>query len=174
MMPGNASGSVIDAKTHAREPPNVRRRRFEAPVDGLDRQANRTDHQREAHDRRRERGAGPAEREDDSEPFVEQAADRSALAEEHEKREADDDRRQHERQMHDGVDQDFAGEPRAREHVGDENGDRQAADDADDRDPQAEKNDADSPRGSIQAIAATSVTAKPYLSQIGAAAAERR
>ena len=100
---------MIDANTHAREPPSVRRGGFEAPIDGFDGEPNRPDHQRKSHDRRGERGAGPPEGEHDAEPFVEQASDRPALAEQHEQREAHDDRRQHQGQMNEGVDQYLAG-----------------------------------------------------------------
>ena len=39
------------------------------------------------------------------EPVVEQAADRTTLPEQHQQREADDDRRQYQRKVNDGVDQ---------------------------------------------------------------------
>ncbi len=63
MMPGSASGSVIDAKTHEARAAQRSRRDLEPPVDGRDRQADRADHERKAHDGGGQRRAGPAERE---------------------------------------------------------------------------------------------------------------
>ena len=75
------SGRVTVRKTQSGLAPKVPRRRLQAPVDRLDREADRPHHQREAHDGAGERRAGPAEGEDDAEGLVEQGADRPAPAE---------------------------------------------------------------------------------------------
>ena len=89
--------------------PSVRAADSEARVDGLDREADRAHHQRKSHDRRGERGARssgtrtrcPAARgARRSDPGVPKSTS-SAIA--------DDDRRQHERQVHDGVEERLAG-----------------------------------------------------------------
>ena len=128
-------------------------RRFETLIDGVDGKANRADHQRKSHDCRGERGAGPAEGEDDAEPFVEPASDRTVLAEQHKEREADDDGREHERKVNESVEQDLSGKARSRKHVGDQNGKRQAENDAYKRHPQTEQNDADLFGCSVRAFA---------------------
>ena len=119
------------------------RRDFEPLVDGFDRQPDRAHHQREAHQRRRERRAGPAEREHDPEPFVEQAPDGAALAEEHQQRKADDHRRQHERKVDDRIDHRLPGKRVARQSIGDGDRDRQAAENADHGHPEAQRQDSD-------------------------------
>ncbi|MFN5281384.1 MAG: hypothetical protein ACK5DO_29110, partial [Bradyrhizobium sp.] len=74
-------------------------------VDGFDRQADRPHQQRKRHHAAGERRAGPAEREHDAEMIGEPAADQSALAERKQQQVAGDDRRQHQRQVHGGIEQ---------------------------------------------------------------------
>ncbi len=69
------------------------------------------------------------------------ASDRTVPAEQHQQRKADHDRRQHERQMHDRIDQRLSGKREARQAIGHEDRQRQAADDADQRHAQAERQD---------------------------------
>src|SRR5256885_12968382 len=84
-------------------------RGLEPAVDCLERKADRADHQREAHDARRERGTGPSKCDHYTEPFLEQRAERSAPAEEKQEEIYDHYRRQHQRQGHHRVEQRLPG-----------------------------------------------------------------
>ena len=69
----------------------------------------------DAHDAAGERGSGPAEREHDAEVVGEEGADRSAPAERDQQQIAGHDRRQHQRQVNDAVEQRLAPEILARQ-----------------------------------------------------------
>src|SRR5260221_840937 len=99
-------------------------RGFELAVDGFERKPDRTDCQWESHDARRERRAGPPERDHYAEPFFEQSAERPARAEEKEEEISHDHRRQHQRQVHRRVEQCLAGKARARKEVRDRDRER--------------------------------------------------
>ena len=83
---------------------------FQAAVDGFDREPDRPHHQGKAHDPAGQRRAGPAEREHDAEMIGEEHADRPAAAERDQQQIAGHDRRQHQRQMHQAVQQGLAPE----------------------------------------------------------------
>ena len=115
MMPGSASGSVTVRNTQAALAPSVAAasssRRSIASIDSR----IGAHHQRKAHDAAGERRAGPAEREHDAEMIVEKRADRPLAAERDQQQIAGDDRRQHQRQMHEPVEQRLAPEILARQ-----------------------------------------------------------
>ena len=113
--------------------------RFATLIDGFDGQPDRADHQREAHERGGERRARPPERKHDPEPVVEQAPDGAALSEQHQKRKAYDDGRQHEGQIDDRIDERLSRKGKACQSVRDEYRDRQTAQDAYDSDAKAER-----------------------------------
>ena len=91
---------------------------FQAPIDILQRQADRPYHERKAHHRGGERGAGCREGELDTQMPLQPPAEYTARAEQHEQHVADGHGRQHQGQMHEGVKQRASGEARAREHPG--------------------------------------------------------
>src|SRR5262249_30991450 len=97
--------------------------------------------QRESHDARRERGARPAESDDDPEPLLEDRADRPPPPEQEQEKEADHHGREHQGQVHRGVEQRLSGEARARQSVGDGDRKRKAHENAPERDAQAEPED---------------------------------
>ena len=110
---------------------------FEPLVDALDGKPDRAHHQREAHDRAGQRRTRPAEREDDAEMLIEEGAHRPFPAEGDEQQIAGDDRRHHQRQMHDAVEQRLAPEVAPRQQHGDGQAEGQAADHGHGRDQEA-------------------------------------
>ena len=91
---------------------------FQLSIDRLERQPGRTHKQRETHDAAGERRAGPAEGKHDPEIVLKETADRSLAAEGQQQQIAGHHRRQHERQMHDTVEQRLAPEILARQQPG--------------------------------------------------------
>src|SRR6267142_764074 len=122
------------------EPARAQRARggLELAVYRLERKPDRAHHQRETHDARRERGAGPAERDDDAEPLLEDRAQGPAPAEQQQKEEPDHDGWEHQRQVHDRIEQRFPGEARARQRVRHRHREGEADDDTPERDSQAQ------------------------------------
>ena len=98
--PGSASGSVIVRNTQKGLRAKRRGRFFDVAIHALDAEAHRADDQRKGHDAGRQRGAGPAERELQTEVLLEPRADRAAAAEDAQQHIAGDDRRHDQRQMH--------------------------------------------------------------------------
>ena len=116
MMPGSASGSVtVSEQPASRLAPSVAAasssRRSIASIDSR----IGAHQQRKAHDAAGERGAGPAEREHDAEMSASNAPIGAAAAERDQQQIAGDHRRQHQRQMHDAVEQRLAPEILARQ-----------------------------------------------------------
>src|SRR5882672_10274159 len=118
--------------------PERARRGLELAVYRLEGKPDRAHHQWEAHDARRERGAGPAESDHDAEPLIENLANRSAAAEEQQEKKPNDDRRQHQREVHGYVKKRLARKADARQNVGDGDGQGQADEHAPEGDAQAE------------------------------------
>ena len=128
MMPGSASGSVTVANTQAGVAPSVAAADLEPPVDRFDRQPDGAHQQRKSHHAAGECGAGPAERKHDAEMIRKKCADRPAPAERDQQQIAGDDRRQHQRQMHDAVEQRLAPEIPSRQQPGNGDAERQRPD----------------------------------------------
>ena len=142
-MPGSASGSVIDANTQAREPPSVRATvSSRRSIAAIDRRIARTISGKPMI---AAASAAPVQRNANTMPnqSASHAPSTPLVAEEQQQGEADDDRRQHQRQMDERIEQRLAGKIGAREHVGEENRRRQAAGDADQRHLQAQDDDAE-------------------------------
>ena len=116
--------------------PECRRRVLEPAVDRFQRQPDRADHQRKAHDAAGERRAGPAEREDDAEMRFQERADRPTASERNEQQVAGNDGRQHQRQVYDAVQQRFPPELLAGEQPADRDAERQCEQRGDDGDSQ--------------------------------------
>src|SRR5262245_14421986 len=119
------------------------RRGLEPTIDQLEREPDRANHQREAHDACRERRAGPTECNDNAEPLLEDFADGAATAEEKQQEKPHHNRRQHQRQVNRRVEQRLAREGGAGEDVGDRDREGQADEHAPERDAQAEPEDLD-------------------------------
>ncbi len=90
--------------------PSVRRRLLEPAVDRFDRQPDRPHQQRKRHDAAGQRRAGPAERKHDAEVSARNAPTSAAPAERQQQQIAGDDRRQHQRQVHQRLEQRLAPE----------------------------------------------------------------
>ena len=106
ITPGKASGKVTVKNTRMIGP----KRRggvFKPSIDRFEGEPDRANHERKAHDAAGQRRAGPAERENDAEMFVQEGADRSPAAEPDEQEIAGDDGRQHQRQENKSVDTDL-------------------------------------------------------------------
>ena len=128
MMPGRISGSVTVRKTQAGFAPSVlAASSSRLSTASIDSRIARTISGK-AHDRAGQRGTRPAEREDDAEMLIEEGADRPFPAEGDEQQIAGDDRRHHQRQMHDAVEQRLAPEVAPREQPGDGQAEGKAAD----------------------------------------------
>ena len=115
------------------------------PVDCLDRQPHRAHHQRQRHDRRGERGAGPAKDEDQAESLFEESPDRPAPPEGEEQQPAGHHRRHDQRQVDQRVEQQAPGKAPPREQPGERVGDRQRRRHRDQAD--LEREDDDGPLG---------------------------
>ena len=109
---------------------------FEPAVDRLKRKPDRAHHQRKTHDAAGQRRAGPAERKDDAEIVGEERANRASAPERYEQQIAGDDRRQHQRQVDDPVEQRLAPELLPRQQPADGNAERQRASGGDNGDTQ--------------------------------------
>ena len=125
MMPGSASGSV-----HGKERPEsvgAQRRRgvLKPAVDRLERQPDGANQQRKRHHAAGERRTGPAEREHDAEMVGEKGADGALSPERDQQQIAGHHRRQHQRQMHDAVEQRLAPEVLPRQEPCDGDAERQ-------------------------------------------------
>ena len=142
MPPASRPGS-ISGRRDAREAiegarAQSARRVFEPAVDVLQRNAYCANHQREGHHRGGERGAVAGENELDAEGPLEPSADRSPRAEQEQQYIAYRDRRQHQRQVHHGVEQRMPQEAAPRQNPCDQERGGQADGDAAQGDAQAE------------------------------------
>jgi hypothetical protein len=97
-IPGRLSGRVTVRKTQTGDAPSVPGGLFQLAVGGVERQADRADHQREGHDGRGERGAGPAEG-DRHAKLGQEPPDGGLRAERDQQQEARNHRGQDERQV---------------------------------------------------------------------------
>ena len=117
--PGSASGNVIVRNVQSGLAPSVAGGLLESPIDVLDPELDRADHQRKRHHPRRQRRASPAKRKLKAEVLLEPGADGSAAAEDAKQKVASHDRRHDQRQMDEHVEQAAAPEAGPREHPGD-------------------------------------------------------
>src|SRR3954468_991362 len=113
---------------------------LELLIDRLDGEPDRAHQQWKAHNAAGERGAGPAEREHDAEIVGQERADRSAPAKRNEQQIAGDDRRQHQRQGNDAVEQSLAPEILSRQQPRDGNTEWQSHGRCHQCDPQRQRN----------------------------------
>ena len=101
-------------------------RGLEPPVDALERQPDGTHHEGKGHDGRGQRGARGAEGQLDPEMRQQPPPGGAAAVERHEQQVTDGHRREHEGQMHQGIERQRAREAASGEELGDEDGERQA------------------------------------------------
>ena len=96
-------------------------------------------HQRRVH-RAHAAGRSAGEHQPDAEPVVQPGPDRPAHAKQHQQQVADHDRRQHQRQMHEDIDQHLAAKLKTRQTIGGHKRKRQAGQAGNGRDFQRQAN----------------------------------
>ena len=117
-----------DRGEHPRRPAPKRAGRLLQPaVDRLERQPHRAHQKRKRHHAAGQRGPGPAEREHDAQILGQWRSEKPAPAEGEQQQVAGHHRRHHQRQVDHAVEQQLAGKVPARQRVGDEQPERQAA-----------------------------------------------
>jgi hypothetical protein len=147
-----------------------------SPSDRIHRQPDRPHQQRKPHYRAGQGGTGPAEGDDDAEPFLEQPAERPAPTEQQQQEIAGDDGRHHQRQVNDHIEQRAAPEAAAGEQQRHHDAERQAAEHCPEADPQRQPDSGHLLRrkGEEFGHRCWSSTAKPYFSNCFAAAVSLR
>ena len=138
MMPGSASGSVTVANTRKRLAPSVQAASSSlASTASIESRIARTS---SGNPITPQASAAPVQRNENTMPNVgEERADDAAPAERDQQQVAGDDRRQHQRQMHEAVEQRLAPEILARQQPRDRDAERQRHHGRDDRDPQRQQ-----------------------------------